>query len=240
MHAITVFLESSLGIALLTLAGVVVAIGIPFFIYWLSTRRKALSYRIVSDTQLLTINEEVLGRIEVLFEGVKTANLGLVLLDVENTGNEPIKRDDFERPFSGAFYQFAEIISAEVVRCNPPGLLGPEQGIRVSANRFTLTPCLLNPKDSIRMKFLVKEHNGEMRIDGRIVDVKQITRATDHLERWNKPELIVAVATGALGMLMLLPTRFIPKSHVLAFWAPILFAIPFGALLVFGALRRNR
>jgi hypothetical protein len=130
------------------------AIGVTLGIYLLNKRRKSLSYRIVSKTKLLSVDEAIGGRVQILLDGEPAANLGLVLIDVENTGNEPIRSEDFVRPLVFLFPARAAVISAEITKAKPSNL-----GATVSfdSSSVTLAPTLMNPADSVSLKVLLKQ-----------------------------------------------------------------------------------
>jgi hypothetical protein len=78
-------------------------IGVAVLIYFLQRRKKSLPYQVLAATPLLTVNEELKGKIQVTFEGTPVQNVHLVLLKILNNGNVPIASSDFELPLSFSF-----------------------------------------------------------------------------------------------------------------------------------------
>jgi hypothetical protein len=61
--------------------------------------------------------------------GHPVRNLSLVEVLIGNVGNEPIRRDDYEKPLSLEFNDDARILSVQVLTTRPPNL-DPQLEIR--------------------------------------------------------------------------------------------------------------
>ena len=75
-----------------------VAIGIAILIFWLQRTRKSLGYEVISNTSLLTIKEELEGKLQILYEKESVNNVQLIVIKLINTGNLPIASNDYELP----------------------------------------------------------------------------------------------------------------------------------------------
>src|SRR5437868_2137707 len=62
--------------------------------------RKAVSYEIISDTSVLSINKMVKEEIELHYKGKLVGNLRLVILKIENSGDAPIVASDYIEPIT--------------------------------------------------------------------------------------------------------------------------------------------
>lgn len=156
--------------AFLTIAAIVVS----FAIYRWQRQRSVLSYHVKSAYPLLKTAEELQGRLSVQVDGVAVRNIDVMFLEVQNSGNHPISRSDFDVPFSIEFKPPAYIISA-VVDAEEPGNLGVN--LEVVAHKVTLQPILLNPGDKFTLKLLLSSDSKEYRVSGRVIGVKDIVES---------------------------------------------------------------
>jgi hypothetical protein len=172
-----VFAVSPPVIASQTIQIVGIAIGVVSLllgvVYFRANRqRKALAYNVVSNTPLLTLDEELDGQVSVSFEGEPVGDLHVVVLAVANTGNVPIEQDDYETPlsfeFSGAE---ACVLSAQVVKTRPPSL---NVSVDSDRNAVTLQKALLNSQDLIHVKVLVTRFQGSISASARIAGVRDV------------------------------------------------------------------
>jgi hypothetical protein len=133
-----------------------------------------LSY-LLSSTRVLGVHESVNpSRVQILFDGTAVTEVRLWMLTLNNFGNEPIKKDDFERTLRFSWPEPARILTAEVVEASPETL---QPKIKASANEIAVDPLLLNPGDWLRIKILMNQVT-KMSVDARIVGVKRITVAS--------------------------------------------------------------
>ncbi|HEU5384242.1 MAG TPA: hypothetical protein VFV38_53300 [Ktedonobacteraceae bacterium] len=155
---------------IVALAGVVVAI----LIYLKQRSRKEVCYEIISDASVLSVDRQIKPQVEVRFNSVLVTNLNLVVLKLWNSGNQPIKRDDYDRPLELWFGGKAEILTAEVAEPNPTGAT-----IQKDSNHVIITPVLLNPKEGIKLTILVTQYHGLKEVQGRIIggSIFQISKA---------------------------------------------------------------
>lgn len=147
------------------------AIVVSIVLYWTQRRRKALSYDITSLTPLLEVEDEVKGKVQILFEGKLVQDVHLAMVKIINSGNMPIVPADYVRPVSLNFGEEAQILATDVIETNPDNL---HVSWSVESTKVELVPLLLNGGDSITFKVLVSQ-SGEISVDGRIVGVKEIT-----------------------------------------------------------------
>src|ERR1035441_10217871 len=92
----------------------IVAVCVTVGLFLAGRRRKRLSY-LLSDTRVLGIHEGVNpSRVQILFDGEPVTEVRLVIITVNNLGNEPIRLDDFERPLRFSWSEPAKIRTSEV------------------------------------------------------------------------------------------------------------------------------
>lgn len=153
-----------------------VAIVVPILIYLKQRQRKALSYEILSRTPLLSIEEEVKGKLKILFNNNPAQDVHLVVVRIINSGNVQIVSDDYERPVSLDFGENTQIFTTEVSDANPKSL---RPNVNIENTKVVLEPVLLNSRDSITLKMLVGQFDSQKQIsvDGRIAGVKDIRKS---------------------------------------------------------------
>lgn len=153
----------------------VAAISITVLLFLIGRRRKGLSY-MLSKTRVLGVHEAVNpSRVQILFDGQPITDVHLLILTINNSGNEPIRADDFERAFRFSWAEPARILTAEVVEVNPESL---HPTIKAGSSEIVLDPLLLNPGDWLRVKTLINQVS-KLSVDARIVGVKRISRTIE-------------------------------------------------------------
>ena len=126
-----------------------IAIATAILLYYWQRNRKRLSYQILANTAVLTVDERIRGKLKVSYEDIPVRNLQLLLLKFINSGNLPIAKADFERPLSISFGSEAKIFSSEVIASSPSDLC---PSISVTTHAIAVSPLLLNPSDYFTIK----------------------------------------------------------------------------------------
>jgi hypothetical protein len=155
----------------------VTAIIVSIILYLKQRQRKALSYEIVSSIPLLSMEEEVKERLQILFNNKPVQKVYLVIVRIVNSGNVPITSADYEIPVSFCFHEDTKVLTAEISETNPENL---RASLVIENTKIILTPILLNSGDSITIKMLVSQFDGQISVDGRIIGVKRIQNLVEH------------------------------------------------------------
>ena len=155
---------------ILTLSGLIIGVR--------RHKRKRLAFEIISNTPLLSVNSEVKDRVKIYLDDRPVTDVNLMMVKLTNTGNESIPSKDFETPITINFGKSATLISFEIFERTPAEMPLPEN-ITSANNWVTLSPFLLNEKDSITIKALVSGVTGAPAITARIAGVKTI----EHTQR---------------------------------------------------------
>ena len=124
-------------------------------------KRKALSYKIISNTPLVKIKEDIKGRLQVLFDEKPVESIYLIIIKFINSGNLPIKSADYESPVNLNFNEDVQLLTAEVIDTNPKTL---EASAKIEGTKVLLKPTLLNENDSITIKVLVNQFDGNFSV----------------------------------------------------------------------------
>jgi len=69
----------------------IVAIGVSILIYRLNKKKKALSYEVLRNDRIFRVVGSLASRVQITVDGKSANNVSLILVDIQNTGNEPIK-----------------------------------------------------------------------------------------------------------------------------------------------------
>jgi hypothetical protein len=129
------------------LAVVAICVTVSLFLLGQRLRRKALTYTIV-ETRVLSVHEEVKGRVQILFDGTPAKDVCLFIITINNSGSEPIRAEDFERPLGFQWEGPAQILTADLVSARPPSL---RPVIKTGVSEITLEPLLLNGGDWLQI-----------------------------------------------------------------------------------------
>jgi len=133
--------------------------------------RKSLVYIIDSVVPLLVGVKSVQSKLRI-FYGNKRIKLPYVLIiRIFNSGNQPVKPDDYVDPITISFTERTKIISAEILREHPQNL---SMKLNFDTKDIKLAPVLLNPKDSFTLKLIVDDFDNDIEIKARIAGIKSI------------------------------------------------------------------
>ncbi len=157
----------------IVLIGIAIATIIAIAIYRKQSR-KEIAYEFVSNSSVISINAELKGKAQVIYEGKPVSDARLVILRIWNAGNLTIASNDYYTPITLNFGTNAEVLDFEVLETSPNNL---QVSFKQDGQNLVLEPVLLNSQDSIKLKILLTQSNGFVSISARIVGVKQIIRA---------------------------------------------------------------
>jgi hypothetical protein len=147
-----------------------------YSIYLAQRPRKRVTYQRLASIPLLTVKEELAGRLSVIFDGKPAKMIRTTTLRIQNAGNLPIVSADFVEPVWIRAEVDAKIIAADVVDANPPSL---RPVLSVAEYGAKLEPLLLNAGDSFVVKLLVQDGSEFAFLTGRVVGVRAFERVND-------------------------------------------------------------
>jgi hypothetical protein len=145
---------------------IIVNIAIPI----IQKDNKALSWEIISISDIIDTQYPVSKDIEVSYLGKRLEALFVVNLRVINSGNVPIKKDDFEKKLRFDFGVKSNILRAGILAKRPPSLM-PK--IAFADNMVEIDPLLMNPGDSFGVQALISGVKHVPVLDTRIVGLKE-------------------------------------------------------------------
>lgn len=185
-----------------TFVGVVcaiLAVVVTVLIFFAQRKTKKLSYEITSNTELLGVEDEIQGKVQVLYDGKEVKNVHLLTIKFTNSGNQSISSSDYERPLSIEVNPDAKILTHEVIDESPENL---GASVALEGNKLVFSPVLMNAKDSFSIKTLISDFEGKPSIDGRVNGVKAISKYSDG--QWSFIILsllsFVLIGVGALNL----------------------------------------
>ncbi len=147
------------------LAPIVTSAGIAVtLVLWvLNLRSKELSFEILANTPILSLQEEVKDQIQIYCQGQIVHNVDSVVMRITNVGNVPIRASEFAGKFLISLPASTKVLMSEVAETQPPDLSdrlaidqsNPSLIERTDGSDVVLRPVLLNPKDSFTIRMLV-------------------------------------------------------------------------------------
>ena len=156
---------------LLGFLAVIVAIAVPLIIYYLQKSKKQLSYEIISNTQLVGVENEIKDRITILYDEKKVVNVHLISIRFVNDGNQPISVDDFAMPINVKLGSGTNILTCEVLEQSPNEL---NASIIKMEDSVKIQPLLLNSNDNFTLNILLNDYDESLYITTRIKGIKSI------------------------------------------------------------------
>lgn len=148
------------------------ALAATLYLNFSAKPHRSLRVDILSNSPLVSVNADIAGDIQIVYKERPVRTLSLILLRLENAGNEPIVETDFSEPIHISLSPEAEIGEVTVQETRPEGI--PLQPELTSPNQVQLARVLLNPGDQAILKILAVNNDGTLAIDARIAGISQI------------------------------------------------------------------
>jgi hypothetical protein len=166
-----------------------IGICVSVTLWTLNVRRKELSYEIVSDDVIVGLQDVGNLRainnpdadLEILVHGESVKNVRHLTLKIANSGHIPIRPADFDGSIRVKLGPSAKILSAAISETYPTNLQERGSGdnapisliSKIEEGKLLLRPVLLNGKDFLVVKILVKD-GGSVEIDSHIEGITDI------------------------------------------------------------------
>lgn len=194
---------------ILSIAGIVVTV----VFFFAQRSRKSMSCYITFNSKLFSIRREAQDKLRVFYEGKPVSNLRLLVLRIQNTGNQPILTQDFDEPIGFTFNEGINIIDGEIGSTKPDNL---RINLTKVDKELLLSPILFNPGDYVEVNLLIDGAMKDFRVSGRVIGVTQIkTQGTLEVENLQGTAFSVGpIAYILTGILALLATYVLLSSVV--------------------------
>jgi len=98
----------------------IIAIIAAFVIFFMQLRRKAIDYAILTNSNVVSVSDTVKDKIQILYNGVVVPSLRLIEIRIKNTGNLPIKPEDYIQPLA-ILNPKARVLSIDLIDNNSIG-----------------------------------------------------------------------------------------------------------------------
>lgn len=162
-----------------------------FFIYWKQRKRKSLGYELLSIMPLSSVDSNTLLSyrqigLQITFNNEIISHAHFITVRITNTGNVPIKKEDFDEPITLYFGEKAKVLAWRGGGQNPEIQIK----LKIEPQRVIVEPILLNDKDSFLIETFVSDFIGKVRVLGRIVGVKEIKDTSGGLPISREEELV--------------------------------------------------
>ncbi|MDA2236431.1 hypothetical protein PDM89_25900 [Bacillus cereus] len=146
----------------------IVSISLSIYFYRKNKKKKELSYQEVSTAPLI---KQLHNKVSVYIDDEEIKqNLHLVILKIFNSGNEPVKKEDFETGILINFtnsYRTSKVFDVEIHKKNPSDLQCTIYNYGFG-EEWEINPLLLNPKEEVLIKLLVTDYD-KITLSSRIV-----------------------------------------------------------------------
>jgi len=162
-----------INVAVAVVVGIVTAV-VAIWIFRKQRTRKELSYQIISDAPIASVNKGLESRVTILLDGKPVKDARQVVLKIHNTGNIAVKRDDYDEPI-GCLFEGSEIIGSDILSTDPEDLINSidkNTFIRITRDSAKLERFLLNPNQSITLTFLLDKVYSKLKVGVLIIDGK--------------------------------------------------------------------
>lgn len=138
--------------------------------------KSEISYQILSSAPVVQVSDEAKDDVEVLYKGERFNDVSVVVVRLWNSGNRPIRPSDIISPVTFTF-KGSQILLTNRLAMMPPGW---QDGMSGTREEVRLDNSLMNPKDSLTLKFLVAQYKGMDPPHARIADISAIKHVTDY------------------------------------------------------------
>src|SRR4051794_35191671 len=158
-----------------------IAIWVTLWLYRRQRTRKSLAYEI-KQIELVSLHRAApKGRIKILFDDEEIQHVHLVEARIENSGNVPVTKGDFEQPIVIGLGDGATALTADVTETTPDDL---RVEAKPDADQVKIQPLLLNPGDCMTLKVFVRNFQGKVQCHYRIVGIPKMDDAA--MQRQNR------------------------------------------------------
>lgn len=176
----------------------IVSVSTAIFLSLRQRNRKAISYRIISSTPVLSVSEGVEGKLKILYENQEVKEVQLVVISVTNTGNVPIVENDYAQPLEVSF-GMGKLLTVEIMEKTPKELdITP----LVSGGKVVINKALLNQGDSFVFRALVAGFKDTINVNARIVGIKAITKQVEPAYTRNSFIGMMVLYAGFVGIIV--------------------------------------
>ena len=150
----------------------VLGVIVPITIYVYGKKYKRIKCLLSTSLSLIDIKPHVKDDIKIYYKEELIDNISMIEVEIINNGDIPIKKEDLATPITFEFNESANIIS------NVSDKVPSNINVDLIINDKNIINCyfdLLNPKDTIKIRFIALGDNIDVpKIHGHIEDVSKL------------------------------------------------------------------
>ncbi len=195
---------------LIALVASIAAIIIPILYNTFTREQRSFSYEIISFDKLITLPQDHLSGLTLQYKGMPVEEPYLTIVKMQNTGNVPIKKTEFDKPISIKYKENVKVLEASITGKEPETI---ETSLSIDTNQITLSPTLLNPGDSLIIRVLTTKTDKSLTVSGRIVGVNQLTKRLGANKSLEPRQAMFLVTCGLVIFVIVLNIRFASFSR---------------------------
>lgn len=183
-----------------TLLSAFIGGAIAIWVYRRQKSKKEITYQVVSDAPIASINQAVADRVELRFDGNPIHEARILVLKMWNSGNLAVKRDDYEEPITFTFHG-RTVVSSDILETEPPDLIDPKTiktFLTFQAESVEFPKFLLNPKQSISITTLLTGAKKNISTRGRIIDGNVVELKPTRRSKFYQTITVLANTVGLL------------------------------------------
>jgi hypothetical protein len=164
---------------------------------------KELKITVAPPVSLVNLGPEVTQDIQVLYQGKPVNKVFLLKILIQNTGDQPIAKADYDRPLLFNVSSKAELVEATVISSNPP-YVGMTIS-KISEQQALVSTTPLYPNESISARFILTGESKEaLSCEARILGIKEIKcKSPVELPNWVSLAVstIIGIIAGAMAVI---------------------------------------
>ncbi|GCE28726.1 hypothetical protein KDA_42100 [Dictyobacter alpinus] len=192
-------------IGVISLLVALISLALSVWFYLRGKQKKVLSYEVLSNASIVNVVKDFGERITVtLDDGEEVQDARILVIQLTHIGNAPI---DVNEIFKLRFeFEPESVLRCGIQATNPVGLIDEDDwqhalSIDQAQQRYVeLTPLMLNPRDSITMKILIRRRI-PLRVTGRITG-GSIVEARPMQRFWTRRRLLAGGGLFIAGLLL--------------------------------------
>ncbi len=159
-----------------TFIAIISGITIPIIIYLVQRSKKGIGYTILSCNELIKnpsihSSKKLKGRLEILYNGQPVSNVYHILIRIFNSGNVPIRPEDYELPLKIDFGKKTQILRKILSKSSEDINVKD----KVEKNVIKLNKFLFNKGESIKYSIFLADYTNSLNISGRIAGINKIS-----------------------------------------------------------------
>ena len=167
--------------AIIAIPIAIIAVVVAILAYRQQKQRKEIAYQIISNAPIISFNQAIKERVQVLIDGKPIKNARLIVFKIWNSGNISISTEDYFEPI-GFKFEKDMVLGSDLLETEPKDLIDQMDAksfLKAEPQLIELTKFALNPGNSISFTALLAGKSS-INKSGRIKDgiIKEISSSS--------------------------------------------------------------